>query len=49
MASITLGTFLSGYIYGADQSMPWLVLSATVAVVGLMIVAFVKEPGEVEA
>jgi len=49
MASITLGTFLSGYLYRLDQSLPWVVLSAAVFITGLLVMLLVKEPREVEA
>ncbi len=49
MASVTLGTFLSGYIYRMDQSLPWVILSSAVFLTGFLILVFVKEPEKVEA
>ncbi len=44
----TAGSLLSGYLYGYDSSLPWLVLSGALLVLGAMFVAFVKEPEQAE-
>ena len=49
MASITAGTFLSGYLYRLDHNLPWVVLSGAVFLTGLLVMLLVKEPREVEA
>ena len=44
----TLGSLLSGYLYGYDNSMPWLVLSGALAILGVLFVALVREPEQAE-
>ncbi len=44
----TLGTFLSGYIYRYDNSIPWLVLSGALLILGVMFLIFVQEPEKAE-
>ncbi len=44
----TVGSLLSGYLYGYDSSLPWLVLSGALLVLGAMFIAFVKEPERAE-
>jgi MFS family permease len=48
MSSITLGTFLSGYIYRMDQSLPWVILSSAIFLTGFLILVLVKEPEKIE-
>ena len=48
MTFVYSGTFLSGYIYRVDHSLPWVVLSAAVFITGLLVLLLVKEPREVE-
>ena len=44
----TFGSLLSGYVYGLDSSLPWLVLSGAFLALGVLFVAYVKEPEEAE-
>ena len=44
----TVGSLLSGYLYGYDSSLPWLVLSGALLVLGVMFIVFVKEPEQAE-
>ena len=43
MVSITLGTLLSGYVYRFNNSMPWIILSASMVILGLLMIVKVKE------
>jgi MFS family permease len=40
----TLGNLASGYIYGHDVSLPWLILSGALLVLGALFIALVREP-----
>lgn len=40
----TIGTFLSGYIYNYDNSLPWIILSGALVVIGVLFVLIVEEP-----
>ena len=40
----TLGNLASGYIYGRDVSLPWLILSGAPLVLGALFIALVREP-----
>jgi len=44
----TVGTFISGYLYGYDSSYPWLILSGALIVLGVAFIALIKEPERVE-
>ncbi len=44
----TLGNFISGYVYGLDSSLPWLVLSGAFLILGILFIAFVEEPEKAE-
>ena len=44
----TVGTFISGYLYGYDSSYPWLILSGALIVLGVAFIALVKEPERAE-
>jgi len=44
----TVGTFISGYLYGYDNSYPWLILSGALIVLGVAFIALIKEPERVE-
>lgn len=44
----TAGTFLSGYVYGADASLPWLILSASMLAIGLGFLFVVSDPSRPE-
>ena len=44
MVSITLGTLASGYIYRFNNSLPWIILSVSMVVLGTLIIVLVKDP-----
>lgn len=44
----TAGSLLSGYIYHFDRSLPWYILSAALAVLGVLFIILVREPEEAE-
>jgi hypothetical protein len=44
----TLGTFISGYLYGYDNSYPWLILSGALIILGVAFIALIKEPERAE-
>jgi len=44
----TAGTFLSGYVYGLEASLPWLILSSTMLAVGLGFLVALSDPGTPE-
>jgi MFS family permease len=41
---LTAGAFISGYIYGLDNSLPWVILSGAMFVIGVCFILFVKDP-----
>ena len=43
MMSITVGTLLSGYVYRINNQLPWLILSGTLVLLGILMIAFVKD------
>jgi len=43
MMSITVGTLLSGYVYRINNQLPWLILSGTLVLLGLLMIVFVKD------
>ena len=45
---LTLGAFLSGYIYGLDTTLPWLILSGAMLIIGVCFILFVRDPVEPE-
>jgi MFS family permease len=45
---LTAGAFLSGYIYGLDNSLPWMILSGAMLVIGVCFILFVKDPAKPE-
>jgi MFS family permease len=45
---LTTGAFLSGYIYGLDNSLPWVILSGAMLVIGVCFIIFVKDPAKPE-
>ena len=45
---LTLGAFLSGYIYGLDTTLPWLILSGAMLIIGGCFILFVRDPVEPE-
>ena len=44
MTMQTMGTFLSGYLYKYDNSLPWIILAAALAVIGVLFILLVIEP-----
>ena len=44
----TTGMFLSGYVYGLDASLPWLILSGAMLVIGLGFLVAVSDPARPE-
>ena len=44
----TLGNFISGYVYGFDSSLPWVLLSVAFLILGVQFIAFVEEPERAE-
>lgn len=47
-ATQTLGTFLSGYVYRYNPSLPWYILSVALLVIGVLFIFLVEEPSEAE-
>ena len=45
---LTIGAFLSGYVYGFDTSLPWLILTGAMLVIGVCFIIFVRDPAEPE-
>lgn len=45
---LTVGAFISGYIYGIDNSLPWVILSGAMLVIGVCFIVFVKDPAKPE-
>jgi MFS family permease len=43
MVSITLGTLASGYIYRFNNSLPWIILSVSMVVLGVLIMVMIKD------
>ena len=41
---LTVGVFLSGFVYGFDTSLPWLILSGAMLVIGVLFILLVKDP-----
>lgn len=44
----TTGTFLSGYVYGLDDSLPWVILSVSMLAIGLGFLFVVSDPEKPE-
>lgn len=44
MVSITLGTLASGYIYRFNNSLPWIILSVSMVILGILIIVLIKDP-----
>lgn len=40
----TSGTLLSGYLYSVSDSLPWIILSGTMLVVGILVILLVRDP-----
>jgi len=45
---LTIGSFLSGYVYSLDSSLPWLILSGAMLIIGICFILFVRDPVEPE-
>jgi len=45
---LTIGSFLSGYVYSLDSSRPWLILSGAMLIIGTCFILFVRDPVEPE-
>ncbi len=43
MISITIGTLLSGYLYRFNNQLPWMILSAAIALIGVLMILLVKD------
>ncbi len=48
MLSMTVGSLLSGYVYRLNPSLPWLILSVSLVVLGLLFITQVREAERVE-
>jgi hypothetical protein len=48
MLTQTSGSFLSGYLYRVSISLPWVLLSASMIVLGILFIALVNEPEKAE-
>lgn len=48
MLSMTAGSLLSGYVYRLNSSLPWMILSASLVVLGLLFVTQIRESGRIE-
>ena len=46
--SMTAGSLLSGYIYRLDSSLPWIILSISLVVIGFLFITQIKEPSWIE-
>ena len=43
MVSITLGTLASGYVYRFNNSLPWIILSISMVVLGVLMIVLIKD------
>jgi MFS family permease len=48
MLSMTAGSLLSGYVYRYNNSLPWILLSASLVVLGVLFITQIKESEKVE-
>ena len=48
MVSITAGTLLSGYIYRFNNSLPWVILSISIAALGVLMIVLIKDTEQTE-
>ena len=48
MIMTTMGTFLSGYVYNHNSSIPWYILSGVLVAMGVLFILLVKEPEKAE-
>jgi len=49
MISITLGSLLSGYVYSISVSLPWIILTASLIIIGASIITLIEDPKAVES
>ncbi len=47
MISVTLGTLASGYVYRFNKSMPWIILSLSLIILGTMIITLIENPDSI--
>jgi hypothetical protein len=40
----TIGTFISGYLYNYNNSIPWIILAIALVVIGVLFIFLVDEP-----
>jgi len=45
---LTAGVFLSGFVYSFNTSLPWLILSGAMLVIGVLFILFVRDPARPE-
>jgi hypothetical protein len=43
MISITLGSLVSGYVYRFNNQLPWVILSAAIALIGVLMIVLIKD------
>ncbi|MCX6648290.1 MAG: MFS transporter [Candidatus Bathyarchaeota archaeon] len=48
MLSMTAGSLLSGYVYRYNSSLPWMLLSVSLVILGILFITQVKESDKVE-
>jgi MFS family permease len=48
MLSMTAGSLLSGYVYRYNNSLPWMLLSVSVVILGVLFITQIKESDKVE-
>ena len=48
MLSMTAGSLLSGYVYRFNSSLPWVILSASLVLLGVLFITQIKESDKVE-
>jgi MFS family permease len=44
MTMQTIGSFLSGYLYSYNNSLPWIILAISLVVIGVLFIVLVEEP-----
>jgi MFS family permease len=44
MSLQTIGTFLSGYLYNYDNTLPWIILAIALVIIGILFILLVDEP-----
>ena len=46
--SITAGTLLIGYVYRFNNSLPWVILSISIAALGVLMIVLIKDTEQTE-